>query len=312
MEGFGMRVFVTGGTGAIGGHTIPALVQQGHMVTALARTPEKAARLTAQGATAVSVSLFDRSALTAVFAGHDAVVNLASAIPPMTRFMSVKAWQDNDRVRTEGSAAVVDAALTAGVGRVVQESVTMLYQDQGTHWIDEDAPVDQYPMARANLAAEASAQRFSAAGGAGIVLRFGWFYGPGATHSEQLLAQARHHIGLVLGPPDSYLSSIHVADGAAAVGAALHAPVGTFNIVDDEPLTKREYAEALARAVGTAMWLCGPGRAALLLGDRLTSLTRSLRVGNARFRAVTDWAPRYPSAREGWMATAAALKEGAA
>jgi hypothetical protein len=60
------------------------------------------------------------------------------------------------------------------------------------------------------------------------------------------------------------------------------------------------------------MWLCGPGRAALLFGDRLTSLTRSLRVSNDRFRAVTDWGPRYPSAREGWMATAAALSERAA
>jgi nucleoside-diphosphate-sugar epimerase len=112
----------------------------------------------------------------------------------------------------------------------------------------------------------------------------------------------------VLGPPDSYVSSIHVADAAAAVALALHAPAGTFNIVDDEPLTKREYAQALARAAGTAMWLRGPGRVALLFGDRLTSLTRSLRVSNARFRTVTGWAPRYPSARKGWIATATALR----
>jgi nucleoside-diphosphate-sugar epimerase len=305
-----MRVFVAGGTGAIGGHAIPALVREGHTVTALARTPEKAAALTAQGATAVSVSLFDRSALTAVFAGRDAVVNLASAIPPMTRFLSVKAWRNNDRVRSEGSAAVVDAARAAGVGRLVQESVSMLYRDQGARWIDEDAPIDRYPMARGNLAAEANAHRFSQAGGTRVVLRFGWFYGPGATHSEQLLAMARRHLGLVLGPPSSYVSSIHVADAAAAVAAALHAGAGTFNIVDDEPLTKREYADALARAASAAMWLRGPGRAALVFGDRLTSLTRSLRVGNARFRTATGWAPRYPSAREGWIATAAALEHG--
>jgi uncharacterized protein YbjT (DUF2867 family) len=80
-----MRVFVTGGTGAVGRHAIPALVQHGHTVTALARTPNKAAVLAAQGATAVAVSLFDPSALTAVFAGQDAVVNLATAIPPITR-----------------------------------------------------------------------------------------------------------------------------------------------------------------------------------------------------------------------------------
>ena len=94
---------------------------------------------------------------------------------------------------------------------------------------------------------------------------------------------------------------------AAAVAAALSAPAGTFNVVDDEPLTKRAFAETLAAAAGKRAWLRGPGRAGLLLGDRLTSLTRSVRVSNARFRAATGWAPRYPSAREGWLAIAAAL-----
>jgi nucleoside-diphosphate-sugar epimerase len=303
-----MKVFVTGGTGAIGGHVVPALIGAGHTVSALARTPDKAAALTEQGATAVSVSIFDRSALTATLAGHDAVVNLATAIPPMTRFMRTKAWHDNDRIRTEGSAALTDAAIAAGVGRIVQESVSMLYRDCGSSWIDEDAPVDDYPIARGNLAAEASANRFSAGGGTGIVLRFGWFYGPGATHSEQMLGMARHHIGSILGPPDGYVSSIHMVDTAAAVVAALGAPAGTFNVVDDEPLTKRDYATALAAAAGKAMWVRGPGRAAMLFGDRLTSLTRSLRVSNARLRSTTGWEPRYSSAREGWMATARILE----
>ncbi|MEW1846202.1 NAD(P)-dependent oxidoreductase [Nonomuraea angiospora] len=303
-----MRVFITGGTGAIGRHTVPALLAAGHTVTALARTPEKAAALSSQGATPVTVSLFDREALTSAFAGHDAVVNLASAIPPMSRFMSVSAQRQNNRVRTEGSAAVVDAALAAGVGRVVQESVSMVYRDQGARWIDEDAPVDHYPMTRGNFAAESSAHRFGReGGGAGVVLRFGWFYGPGAAHSEEMYAQARHHVGMVLGHPDGYVSSIHLTDAAEAVVAALGAPAGTYNVVDDEPLTKREYAHTLARAAATRLWLSVPGRAAYLFGHRLTSLTRSLRVGNARFRAATGWAPRYPSAREGWPATAAVL-----
>src|SRR5215203_1658158 len=276
-----MRVFVAGATGAVGGRVIPALIREGHTVTALARTREKAATLTAQQATPVSVSLFDRSALTAAFAGQDAVVNLASAIPPMRRWMSAKAWQRNDRVRIEGSAAVVDAALAAGVDRVVQESVSMLYRDQGARWVDEDAPIDRYPMARGNLAAEANAHRFSEAGGTGIVVRFGWFYGPSAAHSEQLFALARRRLGLVLGPPDSYVSSIHVADAAAAVAAALQAPAGTFNIVDDEPLTKRQYAEALARAAGTTMWLRGPGRAAPTL-RRPAHLADPLPAGQQR------------------------------
>jgi putative NAD(P)-binding protein len=107
----------------------PGSDRRGASVSALVRTPEKAAALTKQGAKAVSVSIFDRSALTAVIAGHDAIANLTSAIPPVAQLMRAKAWRDNDRVHTEGSTAVVDAALAAGVGRVVQESVSMLYPD---------------------------------------------------------------------------------------------------------------------------------------------------------------------------------------
>ncbi len=303
-----MKVFVIGATGAIGGHAVPALVRAAHTVTALARTPEKAARLSKQGASPITVSIFDRTALTEAFNGHDAVVNIASAIPPTAKFMQTKAWTENDRVRKQGSAAIIDAAIAAGVDRVVQESVSMMYPDRGDAWIDEECPPDTFPMAQANLAAEASANRFSTAGGAGVVLRFGWFYGPGATHSEEFLALARRHIAIMMGPPKSYVSSIHVADAGAAVVAALAVPAGTYNVVDDEPLTKRSYADALSAAAGKAAWLRVPGRAALLLGNRSTSLTRSLRVSNARFREASGWTPMYPNARQGWIATAEALE----
>jgi nucleoside-diphosphate-sugar epimerase len=304
-----MKVFVTGGTGAIGRPAVMALVAAGHGVTALARSSRKAEELTALGARPVAVSIFDRAGLAGAMAGHAAVVNLATAIPPMTRFMRRSAWAENDRIRSEGSAAVVDAALDAGVARVVQESVCMLYRDGGAGWVDEDTPTDAYPMARGNLAAEASARRFSHAGGTGVVLRFGWFYGVGATHSEQLLGLARRHLCAQLGPAGGYVSSIHVADGGTAVAATLQAPAGTYNVVDDEPLTKRAYADALGEAAGARPWLRLPGRASLLLGDRSTSLTRSLRVSNAKLRRETGWAPQYRSAREGLIATASALSD---
>ena len=300
-----MRVFVAGGTGAIGGHAVRALVRAGHHVTALARSPEKAAALQNQGAVPIAVSIFDRAELAKAFDGHDVVVNLASAIPSTSQFMGSAAWAANDRVRTEGSAAVVDTAMAAGVARVVQESVSMLYRDRGDAWIDEDWVTDRYPMARANHAAEASANRFSAAGGIGVVLRFGWFYGPGATHSEEFLALAHRRICVMMGRPGGYVSSIHVIDGGAAVVAAVAVPAGTYNVVDDEPLTKRGYADALAAAAGKRCWLRAPGRLALLLGNRSTSLTRSLRVSNGRFRKSSGWAPAYPSAREGYRAMAA-------
>src|SRR5205823_670611 len=188
------------------------------------------------------------------FRDHDAVVNLATSMPSMATFMFRRAWRPTERVRIEGSAAVVEAALEAGVPRLVQETVSMVYPDRADEWIDEAVEPDPYPNARGNLGAEASARRFSEAGASGIVLRLGLFYGPGARHSEQFLAMARHHVVPLIGRPESYLSSIHMVDGGTAVVAALHVPAGTYNIVDDEPLTKRDYAQALVFAAGTRPW----------------------------------------------------------
>jgi nucleoside-diphosphate-sugar epimerase len=298
-----MKVFVTGGTGAIGRPAVTALVSAGHDVTALARSEPKAAELAAKGATPVRGSLFDTAQLATLFAGHDAIVNLATALPPTADFAKLSAWKENIRIRTEGSACVVDAALKAAVPLIVQESVSMIYRDRGAHWIDEDWATDDFPMARSNHAAESSAQRFTAAGGIGVVLRFGWFYGPGAAHSEEFLALARKHgIAFMIGQPQTYLSSIHVADGGRAVAVALQAPAGRYNIVDDEPLTKRDYADALARAAGRKHYVRAPGSLALFMGDSTTSLTRSLRISNARFKQLTGWAPLFRSAREGLAA----------
>ena len=178
----------------------------------------------------------------------------------------------------------------------------MIYKDGGDRWLDEGWPVDRYWIANGNHAAEANARRFADAGATATVLRFGFFYGNGAAHSEQIMAMARRHIGFRAGRPDSYMSSIHLADAADAVVAALECPGGTYNIVDDEPVTARQNALAMADAVAAEPWVSGPGRLALLLRDRTTSMTRSLRVSNERFRSVTPWKPQYPSVRAGYRA----------
>jgi hypothetical protein len=138
--------------------------------------------------------------------GHHAVVNLASAIPPTLKFMQTKVWADltasAPRAQPRSSMQIA-----AGASRVVQESVSMLYRDRGDVWIDEDWPTDNFPMAHAIHAAEGNANRFSAAGGVGVVLRFGWFYGPGATHREEFLALARRHVCVMMGLPNTYVSS---------------------------------------------------------------------------------------------------------
>jgi nucleoside-diphosphate-sugar epimerase len=91
----------------------------------------------------------------------------------------------------------------------------------------------------------------------------------------------------------------------AIVVAALGCAAGVYNVVDDRPVTKHDYAQACSDAVGVESWVRMPGRLGLLLGDRLTSVTRSLRVSNSRFTAATGRRPKYPSVWEGYLAMAA-------
>ena len=297
-----MKVFVTGATGAIGRFAVPELVAAGHQVVGLARSDEKAAQLEQQGAAAARVSMFDEAALKDAFSGCDAVCNLATSIPPVAKAASMRNWAENERIRREGSAVVVNAALAAGVGRVVQESITFTYPDRGTEWIDESVAIAPPPLGEAIPVAEGNNARFTSEGGIGVVLRFGLFYGPGSDHTLQFLRAAKRHIAPIAGPGANYQSSIHLHDAGTAVVAALGVPAGVYNVTDDEPLTKKAYAKALGAAVCKRPWITLPGRLVKISGKQAEIMSRSQRVSNAAFKAATDWRPQYPSAREGWKA----------
>ena len=132
-----MRVFVAGATGVAGIRAVARLVAAGHQVTAISRSPEKdAALLTSLGAQPVRVSLFDADALRAAVAGHDGVVNLATKIPPMKQMARMSSWGENERIRTEGSRNLADAAIAAHVQVFVQESLAFLYGGHGDESID--------------------------------------------------------------------------------------------------------------------------------------------------------------------------------
>lgn len=299
-----MKVFVTGGTGVIGWRVVARLVAAGHDVTAVARSAEKAGLVCSLGATPVRVSMFDHEALTLAMAGHDAVVNLATKIPPISRAMAPGAWVENNRIRTKGSAALVDAALAAGVRRYVQESITFGYPDSGDAWIDSStAEIDPPTIAASVADAEASARRFAESRGIGVVLRFGMFYAHDSTHTQDMVKAARRGVSVVAGRPAAYQSMIYADDAAAAVVYALEAPDGTYDIVEDEPLTKREVAEVLGGLVRL------PGSLAKLGGSYASIVTRSQRVSNRRFKELTGWAPRYRNLRDGMPAVLDAMGE---
>ncbi|MEA2670215.1 MAG: hypothetical protein QOG45_435 [Chloroflexota bacterium] len=302
-----MKVFVAGATGAVGRPAVRLLVDAGHSVTAAARSREKAALLRSLGATAVIVDLFDPAAVRAAVAGHDAVVNLATHIPSSARAALPGSWAENDRIRREVSRTLVDAALATGATRYVQESVAFLYRDLGDGWIDEDTPLELPAYARSTGDAEASAQRFTDAGGTGVVLRFGMFYGADSHMTVEMVRLARRGLIPFMGPR-GFVSSIHTDDAGAAVAAALRVPAGVYNVVDDEPLRRADFAASLAGALGTPTPRIAPRAAGALLGSIGTVMTRSQRVSNRRFREASGWTPGRPSVREGWPEVVAGIE----
>ena len=295
------RIFVTGATGVLGRRAVPLLVGAGHLVTAVFRSPEKAAWLREQGAEPVEADLFEPAAVRAAVEGHDVVVNLATKIPPPSRAARPSAWTEGERIRTEASRNLVDAALAAGAERFVQESIAFLYPDRGDAWIDEDVPIDPPALGRANQAAEAQAGRFTEAGGVGVVLRFGQFYAWESAHTEYMRRMARRRLPALPGPKTAYAPAIAGDDAAAAVVAALGVPAGIWNVTDDEPLTREEFHRAMTRALGVGMPL-STGTLLLRLSTNTRFYLRSQRISNRRFKAATGWSPRYPDAAAGWQA----------
>ncbi len=301
------QVFVAGATGVVGLPAVRALVADGHRVTAVARSPEKADLVRSLGADPVAVDLFDGDAVKAATADHDVIVNLTTKIPPAAKAWRASAWAENERIRHEVSAHLADAALAHGADRYVQEALAFAYADHDLAWITEDEPLDPPSGLGGVQAAEAKTARVTAAGAVGVVLRFGNFYGPTSDYSRDAVRMARRRLSTALGPDDAYWSPIHSDDAGAAVAAALRAPAGAYNVVDDEPLTRSGNDQALADAVGVTS-LRRPPRAVLRLAEgRAPIMTRSIRASNAAFRAATGWAPAFPSTRDGWPAVVRAL-----
>jgi nucleoside-diphosphate-sugar epimerase len=297
-----MKVFVTGATGVLGWRAVEQLVAAGHAVTGVARGPDKATRVEKLGATPIAVDLFDRAALTEAVRGHEVVCNLATRIPRASRALLPGAWSDNDRIRREASRNLVDAALATDVQRYVQESIAFMYPDRGDAWIDESTALDVAPYSRTIVDAQAQAQRFTDAGRTGVVLRFGMFYGPDSTHTIDSVRMVRRRVAPAVAPLDAYMSSITTHDAGRAAPAALRAPAGIYNVVEDEPCRGREYFDALADALGVGRQRWSTAAMAKLARSKTEGLRRSERVSNRRFKDATGWAPDYPSVREGWPA----------
>ena len=304
-----MRVFVTGATGALGRHLVPALVAEGHEVTATTRTPAKAAGLRAAGAAPVILDGLNRDAVIAevLAASPDVIVHEMTALASMRNLRQPdKVFTATNALRTQGTDNLLAAAAQAGTRRVIAQSYVSANARTGNLVKTEDDPVDTDPIpaARQTLAAirhvEETVPRVAPEG---IVLRYGSFYGPGA--SDILLDTVRKRQWPVIGGGTGIWSFIEITDAAAATLAAVSqgAP-GVYNVADSDPAPSSEWLPYLAGLLGAKPPLRVPawlGR--LLAGEFIVAQMTSARgSSNEKARKELGWEPRYPSWREGFRA----------
>src|SRR3954447_1966565 len=244
-----MRVLVTGASGAIGRHLVPRLVEAGHDVIGTYRSPGHAGRVRAAGAEAIALDLLDPPAVRqAVLAAKpDAIVNEATALSGVTFSRNLdRTFAATNRLRSEGTDALLAAAREAGVPRLVFQSFASLrYARTGGTVKTEDDPLDRERVKhteRGRAAMTHLEDAVTAAGG--IALRYGLFYGD--PDDEGLTEPVRKRRMPVVGQGTGVVSFIHLDDAAAATVLALdYDGSGLFNVVDDEPAAMREWVPRL-------------------------------------------------------------------
>lgn len=276
-----MNILVVGTTGVLGRNVVPRLVERGHTVKAIVRRREQAQFLHQAGAEPIVGDIFD--SLNDAARGCDVALHLATAIPKS----GDQDWSLNDRIRREGTRNFIAAATNNGVKRYIQQSITLLYGDNGHAIVDESAPLQP------TMVVQSAADMETMVRGSALewcILRGGLFYGAGTGREDEWRQAARQ--GRLALPEDGgdLISLVHVVDMARAVVAATEkAPSGSvYNIVDDEPVSYKRLFAYIAAQLGTAAPPAG--------GPKFLP---SLGCSNAKVKQELSWRPAYPSYRSG-------------
>jgi nucleoside-diphosphate-sugar epimerase len=310
-----MRVFVTGATGAIGTRLVPRMVERGHEVIGTSRSPQKADALRAQGAEPVALDVLDREAVREVVlaARPDAIVHEATALSGFSDFKHFdRGFAETNRLRTEGTDALLAAAREIGIERFVAQSYTSWpYARENGALKTEDDPLDPSPPAamRESLAALRHLEQ-AVVGAGGVALRYGGFYGSPDDPQLELIRKRQFPI---VGDGGGIWSFVHLDDAAEATVLALERGTGVYNVVDDEPAPVREWLPLLAEAIGAEpprhvpRWL-----ARQLAGEvGVVLMTESRGASNAKAKRELGWTLRYPTWRRGFVEAYTPLRRAA-
>jgi nucleoside-diphosphate-sugar epimerase len=306
-----VRVFVAGASGAIGEPLVRQLVDAGHEATGMTRRPERAAEIREAGARAAVCDVYDAGALKEAVAAArpEVVIHELTALPARIDPRRADTYAGTNRLRTEGTANLIAAARAAGARRFVSQSIAFIYAPVGPMVVDESAPVLQGVSGHLGegMAATLDGERqvLDADGLEGLVLRYGYFYGPGTSFAPDgtMAEDVRRRRFPIVGSGEGRMSFVHVEDAAAATVAACErgAPA-VYNVCDDEPAPMREWIPVYAETIGAKRPLRVPEwLARIFAGKTIARMMTELRgASNAKAKRELGFKARYPSWRQGF------------
>lgn len=288
-----MRVVVTGASGFLGGFACAELTRRGHEVYALVRRPDSAPA----GTAAVLADITDRRALNRAVreTEPEAIVHLAAEIATQRN-----ATRIHD-VNVGGTRHLLAAAAEAGAPKVVFVSTVVTGDAGGEQLTEERRPPIETAYGRSKQAGEELVVQSRVPH---VILRPSHVYGPGGWFASEIVGRLRQPGRLaVVGSGQNLWDVVHVEDVAAACADAVEraASGSIYHVVDDEPITYREFVALAASALevgkphSVPVWIARLAAGA----DPVRAVVRSARSSNARIKAELGWAPRFPSARDG-------------
>jgi nucleoside-diphosphate-sugar epimerase len=304
-----MRIFVAGGTGAIGRPLVAALAVAGHDVTVFSRSAERVAALGVPGVVAALGDALDAQGLARAVqdASPEVVVNQLTSLPQSANPLAIRrGFKQTSRLRIEASGTLVRAARRAGARRVVAQSIAFIYRpgpgvrtEADPLWTDAGGQIGDLAGSLATL--ESATLGDDAL--EGVVLRYGAFYGPGtyvAPGGLYASMVARRLLPLA-GGGTGLFGFVHVDDAARATVAALEGATGVFNVVDDVPGSAAEWMPMVAGLLGAKPpRRVSKGMARVVAGKFLVyMLCDQPAVSNQRARTELGWSPAYPDWHEG-------------
>jgi nucleoside-diphosphate-sugar epimerase len=306
-----MRVFLAGASGAIGRPLVPKLLAAGHEVTGMTRSEARAEEVRAAGSDAAVVDVFDAGALRSAVeaAAPDVIVHELTSLPDRIDFRKEDTYAATNRLRTEGTRNLIDAARASGARRFVSQSIAFAYRMDGEAVKTEDDPLlTEAPGAfGSGISALREMEELVLGSDAfdGLVLRYGFFYGPGSYYADDGTSteDVRRRRMPIVGRGTGVFSFIHVDDAAdATVAAVERGSPGVYNVTDDEPAPMREWVPVFAEAAGAKpprrvpVWL-----ARFVAGKDVSNFAVELRgASNEKAKRELGWEPAHPSWRSGF------------